>query len=225
MSYRPPGQSSNPGGYPPPGRGNFVSPGQVRLTRRGSIPWLIGCGLIALGFVLGVVGLFLGAILYFGAPASSTPLPARQPQPGTSDITATVSEGYINTIVAQELNKNPQSIAGIISVKEIVVKVLPNEQIQVDVRVGNALVDFDISVTENIGVVNGKLEVRAVGEPKVGRGTLPVNVNSIIETVNNLVVEPQLNLNALNIKVNNQQLRLTDIQTTTGSVIVRYRAL
>ncbi|MEI7555411.1 hypothetical protein [Candidatus Chlorohelix sp.] len=215
MSYRP--------SVPPTSNPNYISPGRVKNNRRG-VPWLAGCGLLGFGFLLGVVGLVIGALFWFGSPASNQPLPTRQPLPGVPDLSATLSESYLNAEIAREAKSNPLSIAGIVSLKDIVIKILPNEQIQVDVKVGNALVDFDVSVLESIGVVNGQIAVRAIGEPKVGKGNLPVNVNTVVQVVNTTIVEPQINNNVATIKVNERLLRLLDLQTANGQITVRYRA-
>jgi hypothetical protein len=141
------------------------------------------------------------------------------------DLSATLSESYLNAEIAKELKTNSPSLAGIVSVKDIVVKILPNEQIEVAARVGNPFVDFDITITESMSVINGQIALKAIGQPKVGKGNLPFDLNSVVQGINNLVVEPQINKNVANVKVNDRILKLIDLQTAAGLVTVRYVAV
>ncbi len=225
MSYRPPMPGSSPGGFQQPGNSNrYVSPGKVRDGRKKGIPWVLGCGLLLMGFVLGVAGILILALLVFGSPVSNQPFPARQPVPGITDLSATLSESYLNAETLREVKANPYTIAGIFSLKDISIKILPGQQFEINAKLGNSLVDFDVSVTESASVVNNKIVLRAIGEPKVGKGNLPISTNQVVQAINDNLIEPQLNRSAATIKVNDRQLNLIDLETQRGLLIVRYNA-
>ncbi len=221
MSYRP----SSGGGYkPPPGPSNYnVSNVRSRSKGRG-VPWMAGCGLLLFGIFLGAFGLFVFALYWFGTPPSNQLLPQRDFN-GVADVGATVSEPYLNTSVAKYLKDNPVNLNGIVSVKEIVLKILPNQQVDASLRVGNGFVDFDIGVTEEIGLRNGKIVLKPVGQPKVGKGNLPVGADKIVELANATLLEPQLNKSLTEIQVDNRKFRLVDISTQSGLISVKFNAI
>lgn len=225
MSYRPPVPGSSLGSYQQPGNSNrYVSPGKVRDGRKKGIPWLLGCGLLLMGFVFGVAGVLILAMLIFGTPVSNQSFPNRQPVPGVPDLSATLSESYLNTATVREIKANPYTIAGIFSLKDINIRVLPGQQFEINAKLGNNLVDFDVTVTESASVVNNKIVLRAIGEPKVGKGNLPISTNQVVQAINDSLIEPQLNRSAATIKVNDRLLTLIDLETQRGLLIVRYNA-
>lgn len=222
MSYRPSGpdrgytSSSGPSNY-------NVSGVRVRRKGGGNVPWLAGCGLLFLGVFIGVVGLFLAALFWFGSPVSNQPLPRRDT--GTAaDLSATLSEGYLNAAFTKYLKENPVNLSGIATVKDATLEILPNQQIKASLRLGNAAVDFDVIVTEAVGVKDGKIQLQPVGQPQVGKGNLPVGTDRLVELINTTLIEPELNRNFTQLQVSSSKFRLLDVSTAAKAITVRYNA-
>jgi len=222
MSYRPSGSG---GGYQPPvGPGSYnVSGVKVRRKKNGGVPWFLGCGLLVFGMLIGVAGLLLFALFWFGTPVTNQPLP-RPDFKGTADVAATVSEAYLNVTTSQFVNEKPISLGGLANVKDIVLRVLPNQRIETTLRGGNNLVDFDIIVTEAIGLRDGKIVLNPVGQPKVGKGDLPAGSDKLVELANTTIIEPQINQNLAQLKFNNRTFKLVDVTTTQGLITVKFNA-
>lgn len=222
MSYRPSGSG---GGYQPPaGPGSYnVSGVKVRRKKSGGVPWLMGCGLLLFGIVIGVVGLLLFALFWFGTPVTNQPLP-RSDFKGTPDVAATISESYLNSTIAQFVNEKPISLGGLANVKDIVLRILPNQRIEATLRGGNNLVDFDIIVTEAIGLRDGKIALNPVGQPRVGKGDLPAGSDKLVELANTTIIEPQINQNLTQLKFNNRSYKLVDLSTAQGLITVKFNA-
>jgi hypothetical protein len=212
MTYQPGGQ---PSAYP--------SAGQVKRNRQG-IPWFMGCFLMLFGFVVGVVALALGSLWYFGSAPTNNPLPVRPTPAGQADITAQISEGYINTEIQRQIKSNPVSLGGVIGLKDLVVNVRAGNLIDVQLKVGSPVADFDISLTERVAVADGQITLRAEGNPKVGNGNIPIDITQIINVVNRDIIQPRLNDAAAKIAVNGRNLRLVDITTANQIITVKLNA-
>ncbi len=224
MSYRPPRPGK--GGYvPPAGPSSYnVSGVRVRGRSRGAgIPWVIGCGLLLLGMIVGAVGLFLLALFWFGSPASNQPLP-RSEAKGTADLSATLSEDYLNATLNKYLKESPVNLGGIANVKDVVLKIQPNQRVDVTLRLGNSFIDFDIGVTEALGVKQNKLVLVPVGQPRVGKGNLPVGADKVVELANSTLIEPEINKSLAQVKIDNRPFVLVDTATAAGLITIRFNA-
>jgi hypothetical protein len=211
MTYQPGGR---PAAYP--------SAGQVRKNRQG-IPWFMGCFLMFFGFVLGLITLALGALWYFGTAPSNSPLPVRPTPTGTPDISAQISEGYINTEIQRQIRSTNYTL-GVVNLKDIVINIRQGNLIDVQVRVGSPVADFDITLTERVAVADGQITLKAEGNPKVGNGNIPIDLTQIINVVNRDIIQPRLNDAAAKVQINGRTLRLNDISTNNQLIIVRLNA-
>jgi hypothetical protein len=212
MTYQPDGR---PSAYP--------SAGQVQRNRQG-IPLFMGCFLMFFGFIVGVIALALGALWYFGSAPSTNPLPVRPTPTGTPDITAQINEGYINIEIQRQIKSNPINLGGVVGLKDLVISIKPNNLIDVQVKVGSPVADFDVSLTERVAVADGQITLRAEGNPRVGNGNIPIDITQIVNVVNRDIIQPRLNDAAAKIQVNGRNLRLIDINTTNQIITVKLNA-
>jgi hypothetical protein len=223
MSYRPGG--SGGGYYPPSGPSNYnVSSVRARRRGGGGVPWLAGCGLLLLGLLIGAFGLLALAIFWFGTPASNQTFERRDTTSPT-DLTATLSESYINSALTKYLKDNPINLSGILQVKDVVLELNPNQQVKANLRLGNGLVDFDVIVVEQVGISNNQLQLKPVGQPQVGKGNLPIGADKVVELVNNTLIVPQLNRNFFEVSVGDRKFRLVDVTTASKTITVKYNAV
>lgn len=222
MSYRPPRPT---GGYvPPAGPSNYNVSG-ARVRRRGAgVPWLAGCGLLLLGAFIGALALFALAIFYFGSPPNNQPLPRRD-FTGTADVSATLSESYLNAALTKYVKDNPITLGGLLGVKDIVLNIQPNQRVGVQLRVSGGPAVIDINVTEAIGVQNGKIVLKPVGQPSVGKGNLPLPADKVVELANTIFVEPQINQNLAQVEIDKRKFQLVDVSTADGLITVRFNGL
>lgn len=195
-----------------------------RRAGGGGIPWVAGCGLLLLGMFIGALGLFFLAIFYFGSPASNQPLPRRD-FTGSADLSATMSESYLNTTLAKYVKDNPISLGGVIGVKDVVLNIQPNQRINVQLRVAGGPAVIDINVSEAIGVQNNRIVLKPVGQPSVGKGNLPLPAEKIVELANSAFVEPQINQSVAQVEIDNRKFQLVDALTADGLVTVKFNAL
>lgn len=214
MSYSP--GPPRPPGYPP------SASGRATTTRRGgSSSGLVGCGTFIMGFVLALV---LGALAYFFLyiynPNPNQPLPRPPEQAGTPDITATLSESYLNKEIARQLQSRAVR-AGPVELSDVVIKVLNNAQIEVTMRAKSGPASFDLTVTEQVSVQGGQVQLVAVGQPRATSGQLPPGINAILDQVNNEFIEPQINQQLTQITINSRNVRLTGLTSSPGLLTVR----
>lgn len=158
--------------------------------------------------------------LYFYNPNPSAPLARPADQSGTPDLAATLSQTYLNREISRQLNGKPFS-AGNVLIRDIVVQVKGDAQMDLTMRASTGPATFDMQVTEGLTVVNGKIKISIIGQPKVTGGALPAAINQVLDQVNSQFVEPQINtqLNAINI--NQRPLLLTGISSSPGFITVK----
>jgi len=185
--------------------------------------WLGGCGFLLLGSLIGIVGITLLAFFWLSSPVSNQPLPRRD-FTGTADVAATASEPYLNSAITRYLKANPISLSGIVNIKDITLQIQPEQQIAVALRVGNDLGDFNLTVTEAVAVQNGKIVLKPVGQPQVGKGNLPIPADQVVALANTLLIEPEINRNLAQIQVATYKFRLVDLTTAAGLITVKFNA-
>ena len=232
MSYYPPGGSGpgpeygqgqgggRPNGGYPPGPGG---PAPMRVQRPGparSSGGGFGCGSFILGFltaaVLAGVGVFF---LYFYNPNANSPLPRPTNAPGTPDISATLSQEYLNNEISRTLTSNPFKVSGI-TLQDAVITVKENSQIDVAMR-ATGVVSFDLTATEQVTVENGQIKLTLVGQPRMTNGQLPPAAGDILQQINTGFIEPHINEQVTQIMVDGRKLTLTGITTTSGLLTVQ----
>lgn len=181
----------------------------------------MGCGTFILGFVVAAVLASVAVFfLYFYNPNPNTPLDRPPDQVGTPDITATLSQTYLNREIQRQLNGQPFK-AGPVEIKDVVLKIQGNSQVEIDLSATSGPASFTLSVTEQVIVQNGRVDLNVIGQPRLTNGTLPPGINSILETVNNQFIEPQINEQVTKIAINQRPIRLIGISSSPGLLTVR----
>ncbi len=217
MSYQPNYQPGPPPGYPPAGPGGRRPVRRVAASRPG---WGLGCGAFILGFltacVIGGVAVFF---LYFYNPNNNQPLARPPAQAGTPDIQATLSQTYLNNEIARQLNGQPLKV-GAVNLQDVVIQVKDNSQIEVKLRASSGPASFDLTVTEQLVIQNGKVGLNVIGQPQLTNGQVPPGVNGILEQINSNFIEPQINNQVTQIQLNKRPIRLTAISTQVGFITV-----
>ncbi len=152
----------------------------------------------AIGFTLlgslFTFALFLLAFVFFAGvevTKTSLPLPALS---GASDLTAEVSQEYINREIATALVKNPISVVGVVEVKGLVVQFSrDNPIIDVGVRITALGRQFDFKIKDTVVVKNNKVELNLAEDLRLEGLFLPLGVlNGVVEQINSQVAQ-QLN--------------------------------
>ncbi len=217
MSYNPgPPPPYSP--QPPPGYSNRnvrqVKP-PPRRSRAG-----FGFAMFFLGtFFTLLIGGIAFFFLYFYNPNPNAPLPRPADQAGAPDLTATLSQTYLNKEISRGLNAQPFQ-AGNVLIRDIVVQIKANSQMDITMRASTGPATFDLLVTESLAVQNGKIKISIVGQPKVTGGALPPAVNQILDQVNSQFIEPQINNEVAAININQRPLVLTGITSSPGFITV-----
>ncbi len=223
MSYFDPNQSPpRQAGRTIPRTGNGAArPSRpTQKPRRGfsgwALFWMFILGLLTAALA-GAVALFF---LFFNGSNPNGPLNRPPAQVGTPDFNATISQTYLNTELSNQLKAAPFK-SGPLEVRDIVLKIQGNSQIEMDLRVGYQSFNFDISINEEISTQNGQINLRAVGKPAVQGSLLPSEINTVVELINNKYIEPQLNREISQIQVNGRPVKLLEITTIPGFIQVK----
>lgn len=215
MSYNP--------GPPPP----YRPPQQVyanREPRRTQPPRQGRAGFGFAMFFLGMVFTILLAVggiffFYFYNPNPSAPLPRPAEQTGTPDLSATLSQTYINREISKALAAKPYQV-GVLTIRDIVVEIKSDSQMDVTLRASAGPATFDLLVTESLAVQAGKVRVAVVGQPKVTGGALPVAAGQVMNQVNSQFIEPNINNQVSALNINGGSLQLTGINTSPGLITI-----
>ena len=215
--------SHNPGPPPPyyPPQQGYTN----RTSRRTQPPPRqsragFGFAMFFLGMVFAVL---LGAVavffLYFYNPNPNAPLPRPAAQSGTPDLSATLSQTYLNRDISGALSAKPYQ-AGAVTIRDIVVEVKADSQMDVTMRASTGPATFDLLVTESLSVENGKVKISVIGQPKVTGGALPASSSQIMGQVNTQFIEPQINNQVTALNINGGKLQLTGISSAPGLITV-----
>lgn len=175
-------------------------------------------------FFLGMVfAVLLGAVavffLYFYNSNPNAPLPRPPTQNGTPDVAATLSQSYLNREIGAALSAKPYQ-AGALTIRDIVVEVKANSQMDVTMRASAGPATFDVMVTESLAVENGKVKIGIVGQPKVTGGALPTAVGNLMDQVNTQFIEPQINNQVSALNINGRSLQLSGINSAPGLITI-----
>lgn len=208
--------SYNPGPPPPYANRDARRVQPPRQSRAG-----FGFAMFMLGalfaVIIGGVAVFF---LYFYNPNPNAPLPRPAAQSGTPDIAATLSQTYLNREIAQALNGKPYDAGGIL-IRDIVVEIKGDSQMDVTMRASTGPATFDLQVTESLAVQNGKIKISVVGQPKVTGGALPPGINQILNQVNSQFIEPQINNQISSLAINGRPLQLTGLTSQPGLITLQ----
>ena len=219
MSYNAPQGRPGPSyGYgPPPG-----PPPPRPVARRQRQSGGGGCLPFVLGFLTAVIiGGAVVAFLYFYNPNGNNPLPRPSNAPGTPDISATLSQQYINNEISRQLKSQPFK-AGTVTLNDVTITVQNNAQVDIALRANyNGLANFDLTVTEQLTVQNGLIKLTVVGQPKLTNGQLPPGVDGILQQINTQFIEPKLNQQVTQIAINQRNLKLVGLTSTPGLLTVQ----
>jgi hypothetical protein len=193
-----------------------------RPAPRPNSRWMLGCGMFFFGFlVAALIGAVAVFFLYFYDPGiSSAPLPRPTQVAGTPDLTATLSQTYLNKEISQQIN-GKTSQAGPVQIRDIVVTIQADSLLDITVRASSGPFGFEMGLTERIYVQNGQIKLEAVGQPKVMSGQLPPSVNTILDAINNFFIIPQINQQIADIKVKDRAVNLLELTTTPGFITVK----
>lgn len=209
--------SHNPGPPPPiyPSR-NAQRYRPARSSNAG-----LGIGMFFLGvlatLLVGGAAIFF---LYFYNPNPNALLARPADQPGTPDLAATLSQTYLNREISRQLSGKPFD-TGSVLIRDIVVQVKGDAQMELTMRASTGPATFDLVVTEGLTVENGRIKISIIGQPKVTGGALPPAVNQVLERVNTQFIEPQINNQLTQININRRPLQLTGISSAPGFITVR----
>ncbi|MDB5081711.1 MAG: hypothetical protein JWP00_3635 [Chloroflexi bacterium] len=156
------------------------------------IVWWQALGFMVAGSLLTILLLVLWLVLFTGVPVNTTALTLPPPS-GKADLTAQVSQEYVNREVAAILNRKPVSILGVVEVKQVVVQFNPNSVLDSNVRVTALGRQFDFIIKNTVEVRGNRVTLKLKEDPKLGGLGLPVGVLSgVVDQVNNSVAD-QLN--------------------------------
>lgn len=183
-----------------------------------------GCGTFVVGLLVGLViaaAVGGGAFYYFyfydvgQGPRFSQPAA----QPGVPDINATLSETYLNKEIKSQLAGQTFK-AGPIEIRNVVIKILGNANIEVNMQASYNTLAFDLTFTELVTIVEGQIKLSNVGQPKLTGSPLPLGLASVIDNANAQFIEPQINRQVTKITINNRPVKLTNVTSTTGLLSV-----
>ncbi len=157
----------------------------VKLKQaRSGLKWWQALGFMFGGGLLTMTGLVIYFMLLAGILPSSTPL--AQPEPsGKVDLTARLSQEYVNFEVMRSLSKNPISVLGVGQVKQITLQFSSNSVIDVSSRVVVLGKQFDVKSKQTIFVKDNKVAIVLVEEPQLEGFGVPVPIlRGLVNDVN-----------------------------------------
>lgn len=159
--------------------GRFIGWGQALL-------FMLAGGVLALGLAM------LYLILFVGSPQDNTPL-TLPPASGKADLTAQVSQEYVNREIATALTKKPVNILGVVEVKQVVVQFNPGSVLDADVRIAAFGRQLDFNIKDTVQVRGNQVALALKEDPKLGGLGLPLGIlNGVLDQVN-MSVAAQLN--------------------------------
>ena len=161
------------------------------VTQSGLKIWQMAAFMV-LGALITIVVILLWFSLFIGVPAKSVPLDL-PPASGKSDVTARVSQEYVNREVANFLTANPISVLAVGQVSQAVVQFNADSTMNVTASIKALGRQLDLKVKDKVFVKNNKLALALAEDPKLDGFGLPLAaLNGVIEQVNNSVAT-QLN--------------------------------
>ena len=170
-----------------------LPPGPVITPRQGRfIGWWQALLFMVAGGVLTAALAMLYLILFVGSPQNNTPL-TLPPASGKADLTAEVSQEYVNREIASALTKQPVNILGVVEVKQVVVQFNPDSVLAADVRIAAFGRQLDFNIKDTVEVRGNQVALTLKEDPKLGVLGLPLGIlNGVLDQVN-LSVASQLN--------------------------------
>lgn len=157
---------------------------------RQGVRWWQALGFMLLGSFLTIGLLWLWLLLTAGTPVSSLPLTLPAPS-GKPDLTASVSQEYINREIAVALAKTPISVLGVATIKEVVLEFQSAAAINIKARLVAFDRQFEFTIPNSVALKNNKVSLNLREDVKLG--AIPLGIlNDAIEQVNRTAAD-QLN--------------------------------
>jgi uncharacterized protein YpmS len=165
----------------------YTDPPPPVVRRRRLNLWLGGAGVLLLGIAFGMAATMLFLWLAVSQPLSPDPVPPPTPSQ-QQDARLTLSQEYINREVAAYLSANPVKVLGVLEVKQVVVELVPGNQVNITARAEAIGRQIDLKLKDNITVKDGQIVLTLAEPVNAGGLQLPfVNLNGIVDNVNVLV--------------------------------------
>lgn len=156
------------------------------------IAWWQALLFMLAGGILTILGLVVWLAFFTGVPVNNTPLALPQAS-GQSDLTATISQEYVNREIAAYLTKSPISVLGVVSVKQVVVQFNADQTLDAAIRITLLGRQLDFSVKDKVEVRGSQLALSLKEPPKIEGLGLPTSTfNGALDQINNSVAN-QLN--------------------------------
>lgn len=156
------------------------------------IGWWQALLFMVAGGGLTVILLVLYITLFVGSAQNNLPL-ALPPASGKADLTAGVSQEYVNREIASILDKTPVNILGVVEVKQVVVQFNSGSTLDARVRVTAFGRQLDFNIKDSLQVRGNQVALTLKEDPKLGGLGLPVGIlNGVLDQVNTNVAS-QLN--------------------------------
>ncbi|MBN9390609.1 MAG: hypothetical protein J0I20_21440 [Chloroflexi bacterium] len=148
--------------------------------------FMVAGGVLTIGLAI------LYLVLFVGSPQNNTPL-TLPPVSGKADLTAQVSQEYVNREIASALTKKPVNILGVVDVKQVVVEFNPDSVLAADVRIAAFGRQLDFNIKDIVQVRGNQVALTLKEDPKLGGLGLPLGIlNGVLDQVN-VSVASQLN--------------------------------
>ena len=169
-------------------------------------------GGLILGFVIGILALFLFVITSFSTGKAVT-IPT--PVPGQADIAVTVSENYLNRQINNEMSKSNVPLLG---GGKTAVNLQPNNIVTVTMEMGNPFGgNTTITIKTQVLRDGSKVQVKIL-EIQGGSLSLPVQINQMLEKVINDAIDIRLQSGPAS------DLEIMDMQSTENDITVKIRS-
>jgi hypothetical protein len=201
-------------------------PARIR-SRLPRLPrWLAWIAWFAVGWFTGVITLLALTV------TSVTLAPIPHLLSGESDVRVEINVAYLNDVVRQRLERNPQAVVGNIKTTGLQLGLLPEAGLVLTPTFDLAgWVTLSPSVNNQLRVQDGKLAMTMVGEPRLGDTALPLGllpfdvaaeIRNAVNQITNNVLLAELNDN-LKAGFGSDQFNITDVQTNGNYLLVKMR--
>ena len=173
---------------------NQPRPGGIIEHRRRVrfIGWWQALLFMLAGGILTVILATLYITLFVGSPQNNLPLNL-PPASGKADLTAQVSQEYVNREIASILTKKPVNILGVVEIKQVVVQFSPGSTLDATVRVAALGRQLDFHIKDTVQVRGNQVALTLKEDPKLGFLGLPLGMlDGVLDQVNTSVAS-QLN--------------------------------
>lgn len=160
------------------------TPGIEHRRRARFIGWWQAALFMLAGGILTVVLGILYITLFVGVAQNNLPL-SQPPASGKADLTAQVSQEYVNREIASILAKKPVNILGVAEVKGVVVQFNPDQTLSATVRVAGFGRQLDFNIKDTVQVRGNQVALSLKENPQLDGLGLPVGLlDGVLDQVN-----------------------------------------